>query len=954
MTDSLRKYLLCVVVSFFSLTLMAMESEKSRHNIEGTVVVKGEGVPISNVLIVIRELNVWTYSDDKGSFRFEPLSDGLFTLDFYLLGYTPLSLSVSISKNLTRLNVELNEDNLKIEEVVVTAETGKSINTSYVIGTTAILHLQPSSLTDILQLLPGSVTANPTLISKNDITIRSIIDPGKNSARGVALIINGSRVSNEASIFVESNLDLFNTPDYRKFSTDNIESVEVLKGVLSAEYGDVSGGAVLVKTKAGRTPFEVRIKADPRTKAFSLSKGLYLGSNYGNLNIDADYARAFKDARSPVDIYDRTTLGITYSNTFIKGSSPLRFNARLSGYMVGNNSLVDPDISKRDFKKSRENNISLAIYGNWQLKKSWITSLNYNLSGRVSRAKYQLFTVNNGLPLPTTNSKIEGISEGVFTRELDEFDKRNEETPIYLNAKISGNLNKELEGVLFKSLLGVEFNSKGNRGRGIYFKGTSPQYFRERDYREIPFMSDLSLFAEERLSGVLFNRNYEVSAGIRLTKMLIEGYSYAPVVDPRTNFKYSLLPSDNKGIIRSAVLRGGWGLLHKLPSLGLLYPDPIYIDNPLFQYRNSATGESLVVIQTEIAGSKLRYELKPSRSRNIELGVDLDILGTFVRLTWFNEKLTNGITQNFSQVASSYDYYNTVSYPYSSPQFKDGRIWVKNQNGEFVQLGYTTQTEFKQYSSPDNRGETKKWGIEYEIEFGRIKALNTTILLSGAYMHQLDGSPGLRREYVSIADPINPREKFPFVGIYESRPTYLLIGDGSKRLTSSLHIVTNIPSLRMVVSLVGQCIWMNDRWNLYDKERVYKLDSGGNRVFGDFGGIRNEEIMYRDPDYYMDKNGVVKPFSDYYSSTDPDLKRRLKMLILSTNQPYYFQKSGYKPYFMANLRVTKEIGNNASLSFYANNFTNSRPIMKLNTRPNASGSRVNTEIYFGAELKLIF
>ncbi|MBP6453565.1 MAG: hypothetical protein KA268_00335, partial [Bacteroidales bacterium] len=171
---------------------------------------------------------------------------------------------------------------------------------------------------------------------------------------------------------------------------------------------------------------------------------------------------------------------------------------------------------------------------------------------------------------------------------------------------------------------------------------------------------------------------------------------------------------------------------------------------------------------------------------------------------------------------------------------------------------------------------------------------------------------------------------------------------------SALHIVTNIPSVRMVVSLIGQCIWMNDRWNLYDKERVYKLDSVGNRVFGDWGGIRNEETMYRDPDYYLDKNGTVRPFSDYYSSADPDLKRRLKTLILSTNQPYYFQKSGYRPYFMANLRITKEIGDIASLSFYANNFTNSRPIMKLNSRPDASGSRVNTDIYFGAELKLTF
>ena len=204
-----------------------------------------------------------------------------------------------------------------------------------------------------MQLLPGSVTANPTLTSKNDITLRSVIDPGNNNARGVALLVNGVRVSNEASIFLETPAALFNTMDFRKYSTDNIETVEVLKGILSAEYGDVSAGAVLVKTKAGRTPFEVRIKADPRTKAISFSKGFYMGNRNGSLNIDADYAMAFKDPRSPVDVYSRSTIGITYSNTFNRGLYPLRFNARLSGYLIGNNSMVDPDVSKRDFKKRK-------------------------------------------------------------------------------------------------------------------------------------------------------------------------------------------------------------------------------------------------------------------------------------------------------------------------------------------------------------------------------------------------------------------------------------------------------------------------------------------------------------------------------------------------------------------------------------------------------------------------
>ena len=205
-------------------------------------------------------------------------------------------------------------------------------------------------------------------------------------------------------------------------------------------------------------------------------------------------------------------------------------------------------------------------------------------------------------------------------------------------------------------------------------------------------------------------------------------------------------------------------------------------------------------------------------------------------------------------------------------------------------------------------------------------------------------------------DPIDSKQKMPYLGLYESDPTSLSVGfgGGNERFSTSIHFVTHIPSIRMIVSIVTQCVWMNNSWNVFDKDRVYKINGAGTRYYGGFDKKKNYEIMYRDPDFYMGLDGVVKPFSDYYTTTDSDLKRRLSMLILSEDETYYFQDSGTKPYFMANLRITKEIGNNAALSFYANNFTNSTPIMIQKNRPNVVGSRKNTPIYFGAEIKLTF
>jgi len=618
---------------------------QERVTLEGKVTLYGSEETIPYAQVLIKELNVWGFSDDKGLFKISGIIPGSYTLEATSLGYQKMSIPVTLNKSFSNFRVQLKEDNLTLEDVVVTAKAGSSMNSSSRIEKAAIQHVQASSLSDIMQLMPGTIIANPDLTKANEITIRSVNDPSDNNARGVGLLVNGSRVSNDATISTGSSDAFFNTMDFRKFSTDNIESVEVLKGVLSAEYGDVTSGAILVTTKAGRTPYEVRIKSDPRSKAFSLSKGFGLGENAGNLNIDADYARAFDDWRSPVDVYDRTTLGLTYSNTFNADKTPLRLNVRLSGYMTGNSVTSDPDVSKEDFTKRRDKNLSLAIYGNWLLNKKWITSLNYNFTGNMGSEKYQKYSVNSSLPLPTTNTKLDGISLGYFTNTLERFDMRNEDLPVYMSAKVTGNLNKNIGKTLLKSVVGVEFNSKGNNGKGVYYIDAQPQYFRERSYQEIPFMNDLSIFAEEKITAPVGKGSFEMSAGARFNKMIIEGYDYNPTVDPRFNAKYDIIGSRRDRFVRSVAVRGGWGILQRLPSIGLLYPAPEYNDNALFLYRNATTGESLAVIQTDVINNMLDYNLKPTRTRNMEIGLDLDIRGIEAKFTYFNEKLTDGISR---------------------------------------------------------------------------------------------------------------------------------------------------------------------------------------------------------------------------------------------------------------------------------------------------------------------
>ncbi|MFA6759039.1 MAG: TonB-dependent receptor [Bacteroidales bacterium] len=932
---------------------------QERVTLDGKVTELVSQEPIPYAQVLIKELNIWGFSDDKGLFKISGIIPGAYTLEVKSLGYQKFEMPITLQKNVSGFKAQMKVENLTLDDVVVTAKAGGSMNSSSRVDKQAIEHVQATSLADIMQLMPGSIIQNPSLVEENRIAIRSISSNPSN-ARGVGVLINGAKLSGDANIAITTDPN-DPTPqpdllDFRTISTDNIESVEVLKGVLSAEYGDVTSGAIIVKTKVGYTPYEVRVKADPRTKAVSFGKGFSLGANKGNLNVNADYAKSFKDWRSPVEEFERVTLGVAYSNTFDLSGKPLRFNARVSGYHTGNSKTSDPDVSNLDFKEYKDNNLNISLYGTWQLNKPWITTLDYNVSGSYAEKNSRLYVVSNKLPLPTTNTKQEGIALGRFTSTSDINDQRINEVPIYFNAKVSGKLNKSVGGSLFKSLLGVEFNTKGNNGDGLYHAADVPQYFRSRKYSEIPFMSDISAFAEEKVT-IPVGKNkssIELIAGVRFTKMMVDGYDYDPTIDPRFNAKYNIIAPKRKGLIRELSLRGGWGIMQKLPSMSILYPDPIYMDNALFSYRNSETGESLALIQTSIIDGMLDYNLDPIKTNNFEIGLDVNVKGIQARFTYFNEKSRDGYTDNSHYVPQNVNFYDNVSDPNAAPKYENGTVWVKNQDGNYEELSYTSYNQFKGYKRPDNRGAIDKWGIEYDFDFGTLKSINTSLIVNGAYIKTEDYSTGQMNWYRNANDPIDPQSDNKYIGIFNSNADGLSLGYGRERLSTNISFVTRIPSIRMIVSFTTQCIWMENNWNIYDEGNIYTQDSNGNAVYGDYNNKSTLSLLYRDPVAYMDKNGTVKPFSDYHTTNDPDLKRRLDLLRLATNNSFYFLETGFKPYFMANIRVTKELGDIASLSFYANNFTNSRPIMVNKARPNIPGITKNTEIYFGAELKLTF
>jgi outer membrane receptor protein involved in Fe transport len=173
-----------------------------------------------------------------------------------------------------------------------------------------------------MQLLPGATMLTPDLTKANTIQIRSA-NPNvdANNSFGTSIVVDGVPVSNNANI--SSNLGGNNNTagqgvDLRQISADNIESVEIIRGIPSAEYGDLTAGAVIVKSKSGKTPYEIRTKVNPTTINTSLGKGFAFGKEGGFLNTNLDYVQAWGDPRRKTESFDRYSFTLNYGNTFLK------------------------------------------------------------------------------------------------------------------------------------------------------------------------------------------------------------------------------------------------------------------------------------------------------------------------------------------------------------------------------------------------------------------------------------------------------------------------------------------------------------------------------------------------------------------------------------------------------------------------------------------------------------
>ncbi|WP_315517306.1 TonB-dependent receptor, partial [Hoylesella shahii] len=192
----------------------------------GTIKAKADGAPVEYATVMLKECELWAITDSKGRFAIKNVPTGNVTLTVRCLGFATYTAALNIKAGMPSLNIALNADNLKLNEVEVVAKRKADVGTtSYTIDRLALDNRQALNLGDIMSLLPGGKTWNSSLLRDTRIALRSSGGEMGNASFGTAIEVDGVRLDNNATPGETLGAGT------RTLSTANIESVEVVTGV---------------------------------------------------------------------------------------------------------------------------------------------------------------------------------------------------------------------------------------------------------------------------------------------------------------------------------------------------------------------------------------------------------------------------------------------------------------------------------------------------------------------------------------------------------------------------------------------------------------------------------------------------------------------------------------------------------------------------------------------------
>ena len=926
-------------------------SQTKKVKISGTIyeVDNKKSVPLSFATIAIPDMALGTTSNNNGKYELDGVPTGQVHLNIQFLGKVTIDTLVNVTKNMT-LNFTMKNEDFKLKEVVVTAtnsRAGKS--TASHISRTAMDHMQATSLNDIMALMPGGITTNSTLSSSQQINIRQVSSTNLN-ALGTAVIRDGAPISNNANLStlnptlngsgsaLAGGASATGGTDVRSISTENIESVEVIRGIPSVEYGDLTSGAVIINTKAGREPLRVKAKANPNVYQASFGKGFELGGKKGALNLSADYAYNTNKITASYIHYQRATAKALYSNEW----GALRSNTSFDFIYGKDQREPNPDDENNMIvSEGRDLGFTLNTNGTFRINKGWLKTIKYVLSGTYTdkQSHYEALHTNATYPYSATITDgailnnlgmgsmdylvpvydAEGNLTGYNNNTLNfsnESNKANllpaqyvgmydiDSREVNFFAKVNATFFKQAGNVSNRIVAGADFKTDGNVGEGKTWDPSCPPYrnlsyynstFRPRSYKDIPFINQFGAYLEDNFKwSIGGTHDFQLQAGVRFDNASVVGST----ISPRFNASMEIIPN-------KLSIFGGYGVTAKMPTLLYLYPENAY-----FEYinLNEMSTSSIPEADRKFITTTRVFEvdnsdLEITKNYKAEAGFKLNLGKVSLNVTGYHERLKNGYT-----LGQTLDTYKSVDWT----TYKRTKI-----DGEYQYVA-TTNSVLSYFNAPTNNMNVENTGVEFDLNLGRIDAIRTSFNLSGAWMRTKTWNEG----YDFYAADEEAADKRTPVAIYEKAGTKSY----AERFATTLRATHNIPEIGLVVTLSAQAVFQDRDWVTYGNDSI--------------------------PLGYIDLNGKTNWFAANQFKDAEDLKQSEYGYMWRSVSHANAIKQGYDPYFQFNLNVTKEISDMLRVSFFANNMFRSYPRTESKRNLGSYLTGYTNRFFFGLEMSL--
>lgn len=858
------------------------------------------------------------------------IPDGQHRLRVSYVGYITAYVDITTGSG-SSVDIALTPAATNLKEVVITAREGEGLTSTSRIDREAMQHLQPTSFTDLLELLPGNISRDPDTGSANTITLRETGNLSATGARssnddyaitslGTQFVVDGAPMNTDADMQSIPNTDSSDPSsrrsvtnkgiDMRTISIDNIESVEIVRGIPSAEFGNLTSGVVNIKRIRRSTPFTFRFKADEYSKLFSASKGISLGATNHILNLDAGYLDSKTDPRNALENYKRLTAGVRPTLRFPSASTEIIWNCGIDYTGSFDNAKTDPDLNynKIDEYRSSYNKISFISDLNIGFRR---TTLIENIVLNIS-ASYQHDEIKRRKQVAPQRASVaqtsmdEGVHDGHYLlgEYIADYSVDGQPLALNLRLKASGKAGENLLLCQYKA--GIEWSFSKNYGAGQVYDLERPLSAawttRPRRFSDIPGLTVASAFAEADLVlNVGGGSKAELRAGVRAVTLplldrsyWLSGHVYA---DPRINAAWHF-PTIDAGRELRFMIACGWGMTTKMPTIDYLFPQTHYNDLIQLNYYDTTHPDrwSRVSLRTYRVDASNR-NLRAARNSKRELRFGVSWGNNRLSVTYFDERLRSGFRYTPVYDRYSYRVYDATAIDptnLSTPPMLDN-------------LPYADAAVLDGFRCPSNGTRIDKQGVEYQISTERWMPLRTSLIINGAWFRSTYSNSQML--YSAVSDVVgNQAVSDRFVGIYDTTD-----GRVNEQFNTNFMFDTQIPRWGLLFSTTLQCMWYVKTTRLRD-----------NPV----------------PTSYLSADdGEIHPFTAE-SAADPVLR----YLIKSYNDDAYRTQRIPTAIYL-NLKATKRIGRRLNLSAFVNRILDYLPDYKSN----GLTVRRNSDAYFGME-----